>query len=50
VASSSARVSAERPFYSLHADAYDALITDPVEPWTDAVHDRLVRADRHRAS
>lgn len=37
----SARVSAERPFYCQHADAYDLLITDPVEPWVDAVHDRL---------
>lgn len=48
--SSSAKVSAERPFYSLHADAYDALITDPVEPWVDAIHDRLVRAHRPHAS
>ena len=45
----SARVSAERPFSSRHADAYDLLITDPVEPWVDAVHDRLVRAGRPRA-
>ncbi|MFI7599870.1 class I SAM-dependent methyltransferase [Actinoplanes sp. NPDC049681] len=48
--SRSARVSAERPFYALHADAYDLLIDDPVEPWVDAVHDRLIRADRPRAS
>lgn len=40
----SARVSVERPFYALHADAYDLLITDPVEPWVDAVHERLQRA------
>lgn len=46
----SAQVSAERPFYSLHADAYDALITDPVEPWVDAVHDLLARAHQPRAS
>ncbi|GID92023.1 class I SAM-dependent methyltransferase [Amorphoplanes digitatis] len=50
MSSPSAHVSAERPFYSLHAGAYDALITDPVEPWVDAVHDRLVRAHRARAS
>jgi SAM-dependent methyltransferase len=49
VTSPSAQVSAERPFYNLHADAYDLLITDPVEPWVDAVHDRLVRAHRPRA-
>ena len=41
VPSHSARVSAERPFYDLHADAYDALVTDPVEPWIDSVHQRL---------
>lgn len=34
-------MSTERPFYDRHADAYDALITDPVEPWVEAVHDRL---------
>jgi SAM-dependent methyltransferase len=50
VTSASARVSAERPFYSLHADAYDLLITDPVEPWVDAVHDRLVQAHRSPAA
>jgi SAM-dependent methyltransferase len=50
VTSPSARASAERPFYSLHADAYDALITDPVEPWVDAIHDRLVRAHQPHAS
>jgi SAM-dependent methyltransferase len=42
--SSSARTSSERPFYALHADAYDLLITDPVEPWVDAVDDRLSSA------
>lgn len=35
--SRSARVASERPFYGLHADAYDALISDPVEPWVRAV-------------
>jgi len=50
VTSASAQVSAERPFYSLHADAYDLLINDPVEPWVEAVHDRLVRAGQLRAS
>ncbi|MDG6110373.1 class I SAM-dependent methyltransferase [Dactylosporangium aurantiacum] len=48
--SSSARAVAERPFYSLHADAYDALITDPVEPWVDAIHDRLVQARQPHAA
>ncbi len=33
-----------RPFYALHAGAYDQLITDPVEPWVDAVHDSLGRS------
>ena len=37
VASPSADVAAERPFYDRHADAYDALITDPVDPWVTAV-------------
>jgi SAM-dependent methyltransferase len=50
VTSPSARVSAERPFYSRYADAYDLLITDPVEPWVTVVHDRLVRADRPRTA
>ncbi|AGL15733.1 class I SAM-dependent methyltransferase [Actinoplanes sp. N902-109] len=27
-----------RPFYTSHADLYDKLITDPVEPWVAAVH------------
>jgi SAM-dependent methyltransferase len=50
VTSSSAQVSASRPFYSRHADAYDALVTDPVEPWVDAIHDRLVSAGRSPAA
>jgi SAM-dependent methyltransferase len=44
VASPSAEVAAERPFYALHADAYDALITDPVEPWVAAVDDAVQAA------
>lgn len=39
--SKSSQVSGERPFYDRHADAYDALITDPVEPWVEAVYRRL---------
>jgi SAM-dependent methyltransferase len=46
VPSASAQTSSERPFYALHADAYDALIDDPVEPWADAVHARLPGAGR----
>ena len=42
VTSSSARVSQARPFYADHADAYDLLVTDPVEPWVEAVHERLL--------
>ncbi|WP_305788280.1 methyltransferase domain-containing protein [Symbioplanes lichenis] len=45
MASRSARVSRERPFYLRHADAYDELITDPVEPWVAAVHSRAPGAD-----
>lgn len=41
--SASARTSSERPFYALHAHAYDLLIADPVEPWVDAVHDTMAR-------
>ena len=41
VASRSADVAAERPFYDRHADAYDALISDPVEPWVAAVDESL---------
>jgi SAM-dependent methyltransferase len=40
--SASARVSGVRPFYADYAEAYDLLVTDPVEPWAEAVHDRLV--------
>jgi SAM-dependent methyltransferase len=50
VVSSSARTSSERPFYALHADAYDLLITDPVDPWVDAVHLRLEGAGHSPAS
>jgi SAM-dependent methyltransferase len=50
VVSSSARTASERPFYALHADAYDLLITEPVDPWVDAVHDRLRSAGRSPAS
>jgi SAM-dependent methyltransferase len=35
-------VSQTRPFYADHADAYDLLVTDPVEPWVTTVHERLV--------
>jgi SAM-dependent methyltransferase len=35
-------VSGERPFYADYAEAYDLLVTDPVEPWAEAVHDRLL--------
>jgi 2-polyprenyl-3-methyl-5-hydroxy-6-metoxy-1,4-benzoquinol methylase len=42
VSSDSAQVSETRPFYADHADAYDLLVTDPVEPWVEAVHERLV--------
>jgi SAM-dependent methyltransferase len=40
--SGSARVSRTRPFYAEHADAYDLLVSDPVEPWVEAVHEHLV--------
>jgi SAM-dependent methyltransferase len=39
--SDSGEMRTERPFYAAHADAYDLLITDPVEPWAEAVHERL---------
>jgi SAM-dependent methyltransferase len=42
VPSASARVSRARPFYADYAGAYDLLVTDPVEPWVEAVHDRLL--------
>ncbi len=44
VTSQSARVSRTRPFYARHAQAYDLLVADPVEPWVEAVHERLVRS------
>jgi SAM-dependent methyltransferase len=44
VTSHSAEVSRTRPFYARHAQAYDFLVTDPVEPWVEAVHERLVHA------
>lgn len=50
MASRSATVAAKRPFYDLHADAYDSLIIDPVEPWVDAVDDRLRSAGLTSAS
>ncbi len=34
-------MAAERPFYDGHADAYDALITDPVDPWVTAVDEEF---------
>lgn len=46
VVSPSAGVAAERPFYDRYADAYDALVTDPVEPWVEAV-DGALRAAGH---
>lgn len=42
MSSASARVSRARPFYADYAEAYDLLVTDPVEPWVEAVHDRLL--------
>jgi SAM-dependent methyltransferase len=49
VTSHSAAVSRARPFYARHAQAYDLLVTDPVEPWVETVHERLVRAGRPAA-
>jgi SAM-dependent methyltransferase len=37
-------VAGERPFYDRHADAYDALISDPVEPWVADVDESLQSA------
>lgn len=48
--SHSAQVSQSRPFYAQHAQAYDLLVTDPVEPWVEAVHDLLVQAGSPTAS
>ena len=42
MSSASARASQTRPFYADYAEAYDLLVTDPVEPWVEAVHDRLL--------
>jgi len=42
VSSASAQVSRVRPFYADYAGAYDLLVTDPVAPWVEAVHDRLL--------
>ena len=50
VTSRSARVASERPFYDQHADAYDLLIKDPVEPWVDAVDNELRGAGLTSAS
>lgn len=50
VTSQSARVSRTRPFYARHAQAYDLLVADPVEPWVEAVHERLVRSGWPAAS
>ncbi|NHA70271.1 class I SAM-dependent DNA methyltransferase [Phycicoccus flavus] len=47
--SPSARASTARPFYDVHADVYDLLVTDPVEPWVDAVDDALRAAGHDRA-
>lgn len=49
VNSRSARIASERPFYALHANAYDMLITDPVEPWTNAVHEDVTSSGRRHA-
>jgi SAM-dependent methyltransferase len=42
--SHSAQVSQSRPFYADHGQAYDLLVTDPVEPWVEAVRELLVQA------
>ncbi|WP_213001973.1 class I SAM-dependent DNA methyltransferase [Winogradskya consettensis] len=34
----------ERPFYDLHAEAYDLIINDSVKPWCDAVDAQLAHA------
>lgn len=49
VASPSAHVASERPFYDRHANAYDALIPDRVEPWVAAVDDALKAAGFNNA-
>lgn len=50
VRSKSALVSDSRPFYSRHANAYDALIGDPIEPWAEAVQARLTACGCEKAS
>ncbi len=35
--SQSARQASDRPFYASYSWAYDLLVTDPVQPWTDMV-------------
>lgn len=42
-------MSGSRPFYAAYAAAYDLLVTDPVEGWVEAVHERLVGAGWPRA-
>lgn len=42
MSSVSAQVSRERPFYADYAEAYDLLVADPVKPWVEAVHERLL--------
>lgn len=42
--SRSAEVAEDRPFYALYAEAYDSLITDPVDHWVDAVDRELLAA------
>jgi hypothetical protein len=37
-------VSQAKPFYADHAEAYDLLVTDPVDPWVEAVHERLLQS------
>jgi glycine/sarcosine N-methyltransferase len=39
VASESASIANARPFYAQHAAAYDDLITDPVDPWVEAINE-----------
>jgi 2-polyprenyl-3-methyl-5-hydroxy-6-metoxy-1,4-benzoquinol methylase len=46
--SESGSVANDRPFYASFADAYDLLITDPVEPWVTAVSGAV--SPRSRAS
>jgi 2-polyprenyl-3-methyl-5-hydroxy-6-metoxy-1,4-benzoquinol methylase len=38
VASESASIANQRPFYARYAAAYDALITDPVDAWVEAIN------------